>query len=80
MHIDENGNLVAPKNTTIVLNDNGLITIEFNSINCNNNILSVNKSSASDVPGPIVDLYLDPNVPVFTLETNADILQAELTI
>jgi hypothetical protein len=65
VHIDENGKLVAPKNTTIVSNDNGLITIEFNTINCDNNTIPVNKSSASDVPGPIIDLYLDPNVPVF---------------
>ena len=67
-HIDENGNLVAPKNTNIIFaaNDSAL-AVEFDDTICDNNAIIVNKSSASDVPGPITNLFLDPSVPVFNI-------------
>ena len=58
-HIDENGNLVPAKNTTI---NNGVV---FFNENCN---ITVSKSSASDVPGPSVNLLLDPAVPLVNFE------------
>lgn len=65
-HIDENGNLVAPQNTNIIYSDTDIaLALEFDDITCDNSNIVYNKSSASDVPGPIVDLYLDPSVPVF---------------
>lgn len=59
-YIDENGNLVPAKNTTI---NNGVVIFDNNS-----NRITVNKSTASDVPGPAVDLFLDPNVPLIARE------------
>lgn len=57
VHIDENGNLVSPKNTII---DNNIVF--FN--NSCDNVITVHKSTASDVPGPPIDLFLDSNVPL----------------
>lgn len=59
-HIDENGNLVPAKNTTI---NNGVI---FFDDSCDS--ISIHKSTASDVPGPAIDLFLDPNVPLIARE------------
>ena len=67
-HIDENGNLVPAKNTTI---NNGVVIFDSN---CNN--ISVHKSTASDVPGPAVDLFLDPNVPLIARENPQRIYRA----
>ena len=55
-HIDENGNLVPAQNTTI---NNGVIIFDSS---CDK--LTVSKTTASDVPGPVIDLFLDPNVPL----------------
>jgi hypothetical protein len=57
-HVDENGNLVPAKNTII---NNGVV---FFDDNCDKII--VHKSTASDVPGKSVDLFLDPDVPLLT--------------
>ena len=67
-HIDENGNLVPAKNTTI---NNGVLTYDNN---CNS--ITVHKSTASDVPGPAVDLFLDPNVPLIARENPQRIYRA----
>jgi hypothetical protein len=67
-HIDENGNLVSPKNTNIIFSaNNSALAVEFDDTICDNNAIIVNKSSASDVPGPITNLFLDPSVPVFNI-------------
>lgn len=67
-HIDENGNLVPGKNTSIV---NGAIVFDSK---CNQ--ISVNQSTASDVPGPPIDLFLDPSVPLIYTENPPRIYRA----
>jgi hypothetical protein len=67
-HIDENGNLVPAKNTTI---NNSVVIFDSN---CNS--ITVHKSTASDVPGPAVDLFLDSNVPLKTRENPQRIYRA----
>lgn len=67
-HIDENGNLVPAKNTTI---NNGVV---FFDTSCDKIIIS--KSTASDVPGPAIDLFLDPNVPLIYSENPQRIYRA----
>lgn len=67
-HIDENGNLVPAENTTI---NNGTIIFDNN---CNQ--IPVNKSTSSDVPGPAIDLFLDPNVPLIYFENPPRIYRA----
>lgn len=67
-HIDQNGNLVPAKNTTI---NNGIVIFDNN---CNR--ITVNKSTASNVPGPAVDLFLDPNVPLIARENPQRIYRA----
>ena len=68
VHIDENGNLVPSKGTTINFNSSGdAISIQYNDENCAN--LTVRKSlfscgSKQQTPCSSVDLYLDPSVPL----------------
>lgn len=64
-HIDENGNIVAAKNTNIIYaTNNSALALEFNNENCGNGKITTHKSSASDVPGKSIDLFLDPKVPL----------------
>ena len=72
VHIDENGNLVPAKNTII---NNGVVIFDNK---CDN--ISVHKSTASDVPGPAVDLFLDPNVPLIARENPQRIYRASGTL
>lgn len=64
-HIDENGDIVVAQNTNIIFaENNSALALEFNNENCGNGQITKHKSSASDVPGPSIDLFLDPSVPL----------------
>ena len=64
VHIDENGNLVSSKTSNIIYDNTGsAVALESVVDNCPNTLVKI-KTSASNVPGPIIDLTYDTSVPL----------------